>query len=145
MYMLDTNIFNMLTEGRLQTEQLPSDGMFFATYVQLQEINQTKDSTNRRRLLETFHEVTHHVAPVETALFGVTPFGEGKYGGGSHTFTALLERLNERNGSRANNASDVLIAETAIANQLTLITSDSDLAAVVGQFGAPVLFHRYNS
>lgn len=126
--MLDTNIFNMLMSGSLQVTDLPSDGCFYATYVQREEINRTSNADIRRRLVDTFNAVTHEVAPVETALFGVTPFNEGKYGGGSETYQTLLRLLDMRNASRQNNFCDVLIAETAIANNMTLITSDGDLA-----------------
>jgi hypothetical protein len=46
-YVLDTNIFNKLLDGRLDHSMLPSDRPLLATRLQLQELNRTKDSDRR--------------------------------------------------------------------------------------------------
>jgi predicted nucleic acid-binding protein len=47
----------------------------------------------------------------------------------------MLQRLNERNKGKVNNLQGVLIAETALANNLTLVTQDKDLSQVIAEFG----------
>lgn len=51
----------------------------------------------------------------------------------------MLAALNSRNKGKKNNAQDVLIAETALLNQLALVTADADLAEVMKMFGGKVV------
>lgn len=46
------------------------------------------------------------------------------------------------NKSKANNARDILIAEVAIANEYTLLTSDRDLATVAEKHGGKVVYYK---
>lgn len=130
-YLLDTNIFNQLVDDRISFADLPSNGPFFATYLQMQEIGNTKRQERREVLQSKFQEINPQTVPVETSLWGVTPFGEGKYGGGSDLFKSLLVELDAKNNAKKNNYADVLIAEVTIVNGHTLITADQDLADLV--------------
>jgi len=47
----------------------------------------------------------------------------------------MLDSLNARNGSKSNNAQDILTAVTAHKRGFTLVTCDSDLAAVMREHG----------
>ena len=75
--------------------------------------------------------VNPQTVPVETSLWGVTPYGQGKYGGGSELFKALLVALDSKNNGKKNNYADALIAEVTIVNSYTLITADQYLADLV--------------
>lgn len=130
-YLLDTNIFNQLLDERIFLEQLPSDEPWIATYLQMQEISNTKLQSRREALSGKFKEVNPEAVPVETSLWGVTPWSEGKFGGDSPLFRELLSELDAMNGSKRNNYADVLIAEVTIVNSHTLITADQDLADLV--------------
>jgi predicted nucleic acid-binding protein len=46
-----------------------------------------------------------------------------------------LDKLNQLNKAKSNNIQDALIAETALANDLTLVTEDRDLSQIVTDFG----------
>ena len=130
-YLLDTNIFNQLVDGRISLAELPNDSQLLATYLQMQEIGNTKRQERREELLRKFHEINPQTVPVETSLWGVTPFGEGKYGGDSDLFNSLLVELDSKNNGKKNNYADALIAEVTIVNSHTLITADQDLANLV--------------
>ena len=130
-YLLDTNIFNQLVDGRISFSDLPGDEPLLATYIQLQEIGNTKCQYRRDELLSKFREINPQTVAVETSLWGVTPYGEGKYGGGSDLFKSLLVELDRKNKGKKNNYADVLIAEVAILKEITLITADQDLADLV--------------
>lgn len=130
-YLLDTNIFNQLVDGRISFADLPCDGPFLATYLQVQEIGNTNRQERRELLQSKFQEINPQTVPVETSLWGVTPYGEGKYGGDSDLFKSLLVELDAKNNAKKNNYADVLIAEVTIVNGHTLITADQDLADLV--------------
>jgi hypothetical protein len=56
-YVLDTNIFNCLLDGRLSLSALPGDGEFIVTNVQLRELEATSDLVRRTQLLRVFNQV----------------------------------------------------------------------------------------
>lgn len=139
-YVLDTNIFNRLLDGRLNAEQLPRDGAYLATHVQIDEINRTKDAELRAALFLMFTEVRPELVPTESFVADVSRLGYGKLSDGVR-FGKLKQDLDALNKSKANNANDVLIAEVAIANNFTLLTADRDLAAVVKNHGGKVVLY----
>ena len=130
-YLLDTNIFNQLVDERISFAELPTDGPLLATYLQMQEIENTKREERRILLISKFQEINPQTVPVETSLWNVTPWGEGKYGGNSVLYEDLLAELDAKNNAKKNNYADVLIAEVTIVNGHTLITADQDLANLV--------------
>jgi hypothetical protein len=93
-YLLDTNIFNQLVDERISLANLPCDGPLLATYLQIEEIKKTKNLSRQEELLRKFEEINPVRVPVETSLWGVTPWNEGKYGGGGELFQSLLTELN---------------------------------------------------
>lgn len=141
-YMLDTNIFNILLDEGVVFENLPNDGQFIATSMQIWEINQTKNELKRQKLLDKFHEISPKKVPTVTALWGVTSWNEGCYGNGEQ-YQVILEKLNSKNNSKKNNHIDALIAETAMSLNAVLITSDKDLSAVITDLGGLVYFKHY--
>ena len=130
-YLLDTNIFNQLVDERISFTELPTDGLLLATYLQMQEIGKTKREERRILLMRKFKEINPQTVPVETSLWNVTPWGEGKYGGNSVLYEELLAELDTKNNAKKNNYADVLIAEVTIVNGHTLITADQHLADLV--------------
>ena len=134
-YLLDTNIFNQLVDARISIAELPNDGPFLATYLQIQELGNTKSQDRREVLLSKFQEVNPQTVPVETSVWGITPYGEGQYGGDSDIFNSLLAEHNAKSNAKKSNLADVLIAEVAIVNGHTLITADQDLADLMESSG----------
>ncbi len=76
-YMLDTNIFNRLVDGRLAIRDLPSDDEFYATSIQIQELNQTKDVVLRTTLNQKFAELGPTQDQIKTTLWDFAGWGEG--------------------------------------------------------------------
>lgn len=140
-YVVDTNIFNKLVDGTINVGDLPSDGPFIATHIQIDELNNTKDSERRARLFLMFAEVRPEIVPTESFVWDVSRWDHGKWSDGV-LFERLKQDLDALNKSKSNNAQDVLIAEVAIVNSFTLLTSDQHLAQVVKDLGGKVVHFK---
>ena len=127
-------------DGTINVVDLPSDGPFVATHVQIDEINNITDRERRARLFLIFAEVRPEIVPTESFVWDVSRWDHGKWSDGV-IFEKLKQDLDALNKSKPNNAEDVLIAEVAIVNGFTLLTSDRHLAEVVEKQGGKVV-HR---
>jgi predicted nucleic acid-binding protein len=136
-YILDTCTFNDLLDGKFHLANISSDGRFLATHIQRDELMATLDEARRNRLASKFEEVNPVFVPTETFCCDVSRLdGWAKWGAG-YLFGELRTFLDARK-KRRNNTQDALIAEVAIANGFTLVTSDADLADAATKYGARV-------
>jgi len=135
--MVDTCIINWLVDGRIQTADLPDDLEYVATHIQVDEISRTPDAERRTRLLTKFAERVAECVPTETAVLGVSRLNHCKLGSGT-IYGAVKRQLDRRNGGKANNTHDALIAEVAIMNGYELLTCDRDLVEVAREHGVKV-------
>ena len=156
-YMLDTNVFNHVLDGKIDIASFEGRRMI-ATHIQRDEISNTKNDTRREALLSVFEFLTENltpttsavagisvagaccagsdsVVPTESAVWGVSRWGQAKWGTSDDIFEGMRRELNALNKGKMNNAQDILIAETSIRNGWVLITSDIDLFAVVTKYG----------
>jgi len=140
-YIVDTNIFNRLVDGIITPDDLPSDGLFVATHVQIDEINNTNDKERRARLFLKFVEVGPKIVPTESFVLEVSRLDHGKLSDGV-LFAKLKQDLDTMNKSKPNNVQDVLIAEVAIVNGFTLLTADGDLCEVVKRHGGMTAYFK---
>ena len=131
-YVVDTNIINRLVDGIIRPEDLPTDGDFIATHVQLDELNKTKDEERRARLFIKFATTVDDVVPTESLVVGISRVGLSKVSDGN-LYSSLRAALDARNGVKRNNAQDALIAEVAVKNGYVLVTADADLAHEIGR------------
>lgn len=138
-YVVDTNIFNRLVDGVIRSEDLPSEGPCIATHVQIDEINNTKDSERRACLFLMFAELRPQMVHTESLVWDVSRWDQGKWSDGV-LFEKLKKELDSLNKSKVNNVQDVLIAEVAIVNEFTLVTADRHLATVVQNLGGQVAY-----
>lgn len=138
-YMLDTNIFNRLVEGRLAIRDLPSDDEFFATSIQIQELNQTKDDIHREALNARFSELGPTLDQIKTTLWDFSGWGEGGWSAVGEYFEKIRSELDSLNKKKKSNTADALIGEVSLSNHHMLITTDKDLATVVEKMGGKVL------
>lgn len=138
-YMLDTNIFNRLVEGRLAISDLPADDEFFATSIQIQELNATRNIERRAILIDKFSEVSPKIDSIKTSLWGYATFGESAWGAEGEHFEQIKAELDLLNKNKVNNPADALIGEVSLSNQHTLMTTDKDLATVIEKMGGKVL------
>jgi rRNA-processing protein FCF1 len=136
-YVVDTNIINWLVDGSILLEDLPSNGQFLATHVQIDEVNKTRDEERRACLFLKFAEVSPQIVPTESFVFDVSRWDHGKWSDGV-LFEKLKSSLDTLNNSKANNAKDALIGEVAVVNGYTLLTADTDLAQIVQAHGGKV-------
>jgi len=137
MYVVDTNIINWLVDGRLQPNDLPSDGAFVATHVQRDELTKTKDDKRRAQLLAKFGSTVELEVPTESVVAGISRVGLAKVSDGK-LYNSLRNGLAALNKDKLNNSHDALIAEVAIENVWILLTADGDLAKVAEQHGCKV-------
>ncbi len=158
-YMFDTNAFNRLLDGNIDVSVLARCGKVYATHIQMDEINKTPDVSRRAALIQVFQEATvaqlptnsfvldvsrlgearlggEHLVPTESAVWGVSTWGQAKWTAEDNLVTPIKTELDKLNGSKPNNVHDALIAETSIKNGFTLVTHDSDLFRVVTKFGS---------
>jgi len=136
-YVVDTNIINRLVDGTLEIEDLPADGDFVATHVQMDELNKTKDEERRAQLFIKFATTVKQVIPTESLVVGISRIGLSKISDGK-LFSSLRAALDSRNKGKPNNAHDAMIAEVAIVNGFILLTADQDLAQVAQAHGSKV-------
>ncbi len=140
-YVVDTCIINKLIDGEINVVDLPSIGSFVASHIQIDEINKTQDSERRAQLFLKFSEVSPKIIPTESGVWGVSRWGQAKFSDGVK-LNELKQYLNSLNNSKPNNINDALIAETAIVNGYTLLTSDRHLAEVVEMLGGKVVHFK---
>lgn len=132
-YLFDTNIFNSILDGSVDPNRLIGR-VCFATHIQLDEIKATTNAERRSRLESIFLVLIKDQIPTESFVIGVSRLNQAKLSDGS-IYNNLLQRLNELNKGKPNNMQDLIIAETAMANNLILVTHDRDLSTVITEFG----------
>ena len=142
-YILDTCIFNKLVDGIISFSDLPNDGQFFITHIQLDELKKTSDPERKDVLIGKFKEI----APKETFpcfIPDVTRIDASVAGIGD-LCTRLRSALDKKNCGKSNNINDAAIAEVAIREGITLITSDEAFAKVTEDYGGEVIFFDPNT
>lgn len=137
-FLLDTNIFNHLVEGKIQKTDLPLEFPIFVTTVQYDEIAKCSDIQKRTDLYSWIQILSDHTAPLETLVWDVGHLDNAKFGEGE-LYQKLLLSL-EAKKKRKNNANihDALIGEVAIIGRMILVTNDNDLALIVKENGGLV-------
>lgn len=156
-YMFDMNVFNRILDGAISLQTLTDRVVAFATHIQHDEINNTKNPDRRAALAQMFSDVVmesvptdsfvldvsrlgearlggDRFVPTESAVYGVSRYGQAKYGADDNLYSALKGRLDSIK-FKPNNVQDALIAETSIKGGYVLVTDDADLAAVTREYG----------
>jgi predicted nucleic acid-binding protein len=143
-YMLDTNVFNAACDGEIPVEAFGHRKML-AIGVQLAELRATKNSDRRTQLLEKFTEIDPKVMPAESFAFDVEGAGwdQAKWNDGSGKFQKMLARLKDLDAASGkkpkddrNQVRDILIAETALKLDATLISGDVNLRQMLGSLSS---------
>ena len=138
-YVLDTSLINKLVDGSVNLVELPKDGAFVATHVQLDELKRTPDKNRRRELLDKFSEVVDEVHETDTFVLGESRLGQAKLGSGLG-YREIKKRLDALNGGKKNNLRDALIAEVAFRDGYVLLTADQDQSTVAQTLGIGVCY-----
>ena len=137
--MLDTNVFNDIVKNNLSIDLLQKHEVF-GTHIQLDEIGRTKDEALRLKLNDVFLALVEAKIATSSLVWDVSRWDESSWSDGKK-FNQMLRRLTELDKNKAinsktpNQINDVLIAETAINNDLILVTNDANLTHVTREFG----------
>ena len=138
-FIFDTNIFNRILDGEIDPARVAADTELCASHIEINELQNTGNSERRQQLLDVLYAIGPEQIPTESAVWSVSEFGGAQFTSDNNLYQPIVEALNAKNGRKANNAHDALIAETAIRNNLTLVTEDCDLAAVAAEHGGSVV------
>ena len=138
-YVVDTSLINKLADGTVGADELPNDGVFVATHIQIDEINQTKNPERRTKLLEKFSETIDEVLPTESFVSDVSRLDEARLGDGA-AYESIMKELDARNNRKPNNSEDALIAEVAMRNGYVLLTADFDLYQVAYSLSIGIIY-----
>lgn len=134
--MFDTNVFNRILDGIINFQPQPDRVQAFATHIQRDELNNTKDPTRRAELLRVFKKVGAEQVPTIGFVCGLSRCGAASLGGRLPSeIQSELDRLKKKH----NNVHDSLIAATSIGGRYILVTGDENLAIVTEKFGGKCL------
>jgi hypothetical protein len=140
-YMLDTNLFNRVADGDLAIEAFQGLRLF-ATHVQLDELDATKNTSRVAALRKAFKLIDPKIVVTSSAAWNISKWDQAGWGAEDGVFQKILNRLGKLDAETGkmhrdphNPVRDVLIAETAIKNGLALISGDRNLRCVVKEFG----------
>ena len=122
-YMFDTNVFNHLLDGMAELSTFVGRANFYATHVQIDELNRTRDEGRKAALLQVFEEVTsvrvptesfvldasrldeaklggEHVVPTESAVWGVSKWGQCKWTSIDNLYDPMKSKLDQLNKNK---------------------------------------------
>jgi len=119
---LDSNIYDLIANGSLNINLLFAKKdvfEFYITHIQIDEINKCPDEDKRARLFLFKSKLSPIVISTESFILGTSRLGEARLGDGK-----ILEEIRKEN---SNHTEDALIGETAIKNNLLLVTEDNQL------------------
>jgi len=138
--MFDTNIFNAILEGNINFTQFPKQIRLFVTHIQRDEIEaiSNPDKLERKqKLLQIFNNIEQEKIPTESAIYGVSKYGEAKYA----REDTLIKELT---GGKKKHVKDALIGETAIRRNIILVTDDQQLRDRVNTIeGKAISFEQF--
>ena len=138
--MLDTNLFNDVLSESVPVKTF-CELRLFATHVQADELRATKNLERRNALLSVFKDIEPENVVTRSAVWNVTAWNQANWSKDDGVFEKMLARLKELDAASkkkrplANQQCDILIAETAVKNGLTLVTGDRNLRVVTSEFG----------
>ena len=133
-YILDTNIFNHIVEGKVDVSTLFHGPPLYATHIQLDEIKETTDKEKQSQLKKLFSELPQDSLPTASFVLDVSRLGQARLSSGE-LYEKLRGRLEKLGRRKRSNIKDALIAETAIKAGLVLVTHDRHLFKAATEFG----------
>ncbi len=137
-FLLDTNVFNHLVEGKISKEDLPIGFPIFVTHLQRDEIWACQDKNKKEKMLGWLNMLPDHIEPTNTLVLGVSRIGAARIGNGV-TYQKILDSLSSRKKRKnKSHIHDALIGELAIERGFILVTNDQDLASTVIALGGVV-------
>lgn len=150
-YIIDTNIFDMILDGRLRLEDIDNQEQWFVCPVQICELKNIPEITPDRKqrkldLLGKLNEINPDWLPSSTFMLDTVGAGldEGEINDASLVpkFTDainqhLISKKKKSEAGRKNAVQDALILEVAMKHGLTLITADKALSETAEAANVP--------
>jgi predicted nucleic acid-binding protein len=130
--MFDSNIFDDLVSGNMSLNLFNTANIkVYLTHIQIDEINNCKDLEKRAKLFLFMIELNPKKIATESFILGTSRIGSARLSDGN-----IIEILR---GGNLKHTNDALIDETAIKNNLILITNDLTFQKKVEGLGGVVM------
>ncbi|MGL4488204.1 MAG: type II toxin-antitoxin system VapC family toxin [Rhizobiaceae bacterium] len=137
--MLDTNVINRIQSGDVELSTFDGHELCI-THIQRDELNRTTDRNLAEAFLKILSVIEPKIIPTNSGIWGDSRWGQFRWSKGE-TYTIMLDRLKvldsekkKKSNQPLNQSRDARIAETAIANNCTLISTDSALLILTKEF-----------
>jgi hypothetical protein len=146
-YLLDSNLFNHVLDEGIPVEEFRNITLI-VTHVQLDELSatQVKNPARATALLALFEQMGPDQTPTRSAVWDVSAWDQAAWSDEDGVFERMLVRLKaldaasrKRTRNPSNQQRDILIAETAVKNGLTLVSGDANLRRVTIEFGGSAI------
>ena len=121
-----------------ELEEFVGKAKLYATHIQIDELKKTLNEERKAALLRMFEEIVNIRVSTESAVWGVSEWGQCKFTASDNLYGSIKSELGRANDSKPNNIQDSLIAETSIKNGFTLVTHDRDLFWITTKFDGAV-------
>jgi predicted nucleic acid-binding protein len=132
-FMFDTNIFNSILDGEIEIE-LFNRFKLYVTHIQSDELTNTRNIQRREKLTEIFQKIPQEKMPTESGAWNISSWDDFKWSDpNDHLREEILAEMDSRK-KKQNNQQDSLIAETALKNNLILVTNDGILMDTMKRF-----------
>jgi hypothetical protein len=134
-------IFNRVVDGKIDIGVFQNLAVF-ATHIQIDELGNTPTLKRRTQLLSTFRAIDPAMCPTPSAVWDVSVWDQACWSPDDGVLQSLRKRiveLDKKDRASANQIRDALIAETAIKNNLMLVTDDNSLAKNILEHGGQVM------
>ena len=129
---LDSNLFDDIVTGNLKIdENIKKKAEFYITHIQVDEINKCSDEEKRAKLFLFMGKASPVIIPTASFILGKSRLGEARLGDG-----IIFEELKKGN---IKHTDDALIGETAIKDNLILVTQDVTLKNKVNSQGGKAI------
>lgn len=138
-YVLDTSLINKLVDGTVGADELPTDGPFVGSHIQLDELRRTTSEQRRMQLLDKFLEIIDETLSTESFALDKSRLDKARPGEGD-SYLAIKRELDFLNGGKENNSEDALIADVALRNGFVLLTAGFHLYQVAYNHGVGVIY-----
>jgi hypothetical protein len=142
-FILDTSAINWIADRQFGAEYWKGfQGRLFITHVQLDEIERTSNQVRREQLLAVTRFVQAAKLPTHTPIWDDVPWDESFWPKDDRLYESILDAIvmadiesKKRSNQKLNRSRDARIVETAIRDQLVLVTTDPEMHKVTLAFG----------
>lgn len=130
--MFDSNAFDKILDGSLKIDDLEkskNEFDYYITHIQTDELSNVPDSKKDKRqtLVLYLANIRPRLIPTSCAVWDNSKWGFSKWGGGKY-YEKLVNDFK-------NNINDAIIGDTAISEDLILVTNDNRLKNKVIELG----------